>query len=246
MSSVQAAALTWEEISEAASSGAVALLPVGSTEAHGPHLPLDTDVRIAEEVAKRAQGKLARLGAPAVIFPSLAYGVTEFAAAFPGTVGIRAETLRGLVADVCSSLLGQGFGKVVLVNHHLEPAHFAVLHEVAALFGPHRVVVPDHRRRPVAPTLGEEFCRGGSHAGRYETSLVLAADPSRVRAVAGDLPVLDVDLAQAIRQGAKTFSEIGGDRAYFGDPAGATAEEGDALYDLLSDQVVDLVLEGQG
>lgn len=245
MRSVQAAALTWEEIGEVAASGAIAILPVGSTEAHGPHLPLDTDVCIAEEVARRSATKLVRGGVRAVIFPSLAYGVTEFAAAFPGTVGIRPDTLRALVDDVCRSLLAQGFGKVVLVNHHLEPAHFQILHEVAAASGG-AVVVPDHRRRPVAPKLGEEFCRGGSHAGRYETSLVLAADPGRVRPMAGQLPLLDVDLAGAIRKGATTFLEIGGDRAYFGAPAQATVEEGEALYDVLSDQVVDLVLQGQG
>lgn len=245
MNRVQAAALTWEEIREAASLGAVAIVPVGSTEAHGPHLPLDTDVCIAEEVAARSQLALAERGVRSVIFPSLAYGVTEFAADFPGTVGIGPDTLVALVGDLCGSLLRQGFGKVVLVNHHLEPAHFDALHRAARGFETGRVIVPDHRRRPWALALGEEFCRGGSHAGRYETSLVLAADPSKVRNVAAALPVLDVDLAGAIRGGARTFTEIGGHRAYFGNPSAASAEEGNALYDLLSGQVVQMVLEGQ-
>jgi len=133
----------------------------------------------------------------------------------------------------------------VLVNHHLEPEHFAALHAAAGEAAPARVLVPDHRRKPWALALGEEFCRGGSHAGCYETSLVLAAAPASVRAARSDLPRLEVDLGKAIRAGARTFREIGGDRAYFGDPAAATAAEGEALYASLSDHVVALVCGDQ-
>ncbi|WP_373047282.1 creatininase family protein [Vulgatibacter sp.] len=241
MSRLFAAELTWEEARDAAAAGAVALVPVGSTEAHGPHLPLGTDVVIAAEVATRAADKLAAEGLPAVIFPPLAYGVTEFAAGFTGTVSVRAETLRALLVDMVRSIAGQGFGPVVLVNHHLEPDHFAALHAAAEEALPARVIVPDHRRKPWALQLGEEFCRGGSHAGCYETSLMLAADPARVRVARGALPRFEVDLGKAIRGGARTFREIGGDRAYFGDPAAATAAEGEALYAALADHVVALV-----
>lgn len=239
-----AADLTWEEVRAAAEAGAAALVPVGSTEAHGPHLPLATDVIIASEVAARAAAALEAQGKPAVVFPPLAYGVTEFAAGFAGTVSIRPETLRSLAVDLIRSLAGQGFAPVVLVNHHLEPAHFAALHAAAAEALPAPVIVPDHRRRPWAPALGEEFCRGGSHAGRYETSLVLAARPDRVRPLRRELAPLPVDLGRAIREGARNFREIGGDRAYFGDPAAATVEEGEALYERLVAQVVALVNSG--
>ena len=237
----EAARATWEELSEDAAAGAVALVPVGSTEAHGPHLPLDTDVLIAREVARRAGLALEARGVRAVLFPPLAYGVTDFAAGFAGTVSLRASTVEALVEDLCRSIAGQGFSKVVLVNHHLEPAHFAALHAGAAAAGV-PAIVPDHRKKPWALGLGEEFCRGGSHAGRYETSLVLAAAAAEVRASRASLARLDVDLGKAIKGGARSFVELGADRAYLGEPAAATAEEGDALYAHLARHVVALVL----
>lgn len=242
MARIEAARSSWEDLQTLAREGAVALLPVGSTEAHGPHLPLDTDVLIAEEVARRAQDLLAAADRASVIFPALAYGVTEFAKDFAGTVTISPATLEAMVVDIARSLHGQGFSPLVLVNHHLEPAHFEALHRAAEAAAPARVLVPDHRRRPWALELGEEFCRGGSHAGRYETSLVLAADPSRVLEERRALPRLDVNLGRVIRDGASSFLEIGGERAYFGDPAAATAEEGDRLYDVLARQVAERVL----
>jgi len=238
MRPLDAANLSWEELRDEAAGGAIALLPVGSTEAHGPHLPLDTDVAIAREVAARAQATLRAQGARAVLFPPLAYGVTEFAKGFTGTVSISPSTLEGLVVDVARSLHEQGFSPLVVVNHHLEPDHFAALHRAAERAAPARVIVPDHRRKPWALELGEEFCRGGSHAGRYETSLMLAVDPARVRQRREALDPLHVNLGKAIRDGARTFLEIGGDRAYFGDPAAASIEEGEALLRLLADQVV--------
>ena len=236
---MNAADLTWEEMREAAAAGAVALVPVGSTEAHGPHLPLDTDVIIANEVARRAAARIQSRGRRAIVFPPLAYGVTEFAAGFAGTVSIRPETLRALIVDLVRSIAGQGFAPVVLVNHHLEPEHFAVLHQAAEDAAPAQVIVPDHRRKPWALALGEEFCKGGSHASDYETSLELA--PERVRELRSDLPRLEVNLGQAIRAGARTFEEIGGARAYFGDPSAGRAETGDALYEAHVDHVAALV-----
>lgn len=237
-----AAHSSWEDLRELARQGAAALLPVGSTEAHGPHLPLDTDVIIAREVAARAQARLAEAGRPSVLFPPFAYGVTDFAQGFAGTVSISAGTLEALAVDVARSLHAQGFSPVVFVNHHLEPAHFEALHRAAEAAAPARVLVPDHRRKPWALELGEEFCRGGSHAGRYETSLVLAADASRVFDDRRRLPVLDVNLGKKIREGARSFLELGAERAYLGDPAAATAEEGNRLFHVLAQQVAELVL----
>ncbi|AKU92528.1 creatininase family protein [Vulgatibacter incomptus] len=244
-----ASSLTWEELRDAADGGAVALLPVGSTEAHGPHLPLHTDVVIAEEVADRARRLLEEAGKRAIVLPPLAYGVTEFAKGFSGTVSIGASTLEALVIDIAASLHGQGLSPLVLVNHHLEPEHFAALHRAAASAAaraaPARVIVPDHRKKPWALELGEEFCRGGSHAGSYETSLMLAAAPGEVRAAREALEPFHLDLGKAIKGGATSFLELGGDRAYFGDPAAASAAEGNALFDKLARHVAALVLSAE-
>lgn len=231
-----AAHLPWPKIKKLADAGAVAMLPVGSTEAHGPHLPLNVDVIIAEEVCRRA---MMFWGWEAVVFPSVAYSLTDFAAPFAGTVSIPAEAARAMLTGVLEGILKGGFRAACVVNHHVEPAHFRLVHEAAKAASASTgkpVVVPDHRKPPTGPFLGEEFMHGGSHAGHYETSLMLAAAPQLVdEAARRALPELAVDLPARIKAGAKTFLEVGGPDAYLGNPAGATVEEGQRLLNLLGE-----------
>ena len=90
-----AANLPWTEVRRLAERDAIALLPVGSTEAHGPHLPLAVDVVIAEEVCRRLGRRLSQRGEAALIFPALCYGLTDFAAEFAGTISLPAEVAAG-------------------------------------------------------------------------------------------------------------------------------------------------------
>lgn len=233
-----AAELPWTEIREHARVGAVSLLPIGSTEAHGPHLPLNVDVVISVEVCRRTALRLAARGTPALIFPPVAYALTEFAAGFAGTVSVGREATLAYLTDLLQGIASHGLKRIAVVNHHLEPAHFRVVHqaaqEAAAKSGA-AILVPDHRRGATAAQLGDEFTRGGSHAGRYETSLMLAAAPrlviERIRAKLADVPV---DLPAAIKAGARTFADCGGDQAYFGSPSRATAREGRRLLEVLA------------
>jgi len=122
---------------------------------------------------------------------------------------------------------------VVLCNAHLEPAHIASLRAAAesASAAGARVAFPDVTQKPHALRLGAEFRSGACHAGSFETSLVMAAEPFMVRAdLASSLPPNPASLSKAIRAGKKTFAEAGGPHAYFGDPAAATVAEGDLLY----------------
>lgn len=227
-----AAQLAWPRVKELAASGAWALLPVGSTEAHGPHLPLNVDVVIAQEVCRRVGESL-----ETVEFPAIAYSLTEFAAPFAGTVSLNADTARALLVGVLRGIGQAGFGRVCVLNHHLEPAHFKLVHAAATeaqTNASFRVVVPDHRRKPTGPKLGDEFMHGGSHAGCYETSLMLAAAPHLVKEdVRRALPSLAIDLPGAIKGGATNFLEAGGPDAYFGAPAAASADEGRRLFDVI-------------
>jgi creatinine amidohydrolase len=228
--------MTWTEVAALAPK-ATALIPVGSTEAHGPHLPLSTDVIIAEAVCSRVSAALAQRGQPAVQFPALSYGLTEFAHSFAGTVSVPAPLVTETLRQTCLDLRRAGFPRIALVNHHLEPAHFAAVKAAAeqARAEGARVACPDHRRKPWALELGEEFCRGGSHAGQYETSLVLAAAPRLVRdEVRARLAPLEIDLAARIKAGAQNFAACGGPEAYFGHPELATAEEGECLLGILT------------
>jgi creatinine amidohydrolase len=239
--------LTWKEAREAIKRGAVMILPVGSTEAHGPHLPLATDVIISEEMSRRAAMELAARGVEALVLPPLSYSVTDFSAGFEGSITIRKETAVALMRDICVSLYGQGARLVVVANSHLEPEHVASINEaigeVKAETG--RVVAfPDKRRRRWAETLTEEFRRGDCHAGAYETSLVMAARPELVREQARQaLERVPISIAEKIREGARTFTEAGGIEAYFGNPREASREEGEATYRALSDMIVITVID---
>jgi creatinine amidohydrolase len=239
MSQNLAATLSWPKVKQLAASGAVALLPVGSTEAHGPHLPLSVDVVIAEEVCRRVAARLAARGKTSVVFPPIAYTLTDFAAPFAGTVSLNPDTARALLRGVFEGILHAGFAQLLVCNHHLEPAHFKLVHEAAAearSASGAKISVADHRRKPHGPRLGEEFMHGGSHAGGYETSLMMAAAPHLVdEAARRALPDLEVDLPARIKGGAKDFLQCGGPDAYFGTPASATAAEGHRLFEILAE-----------
>ena len=239
MSASLAAQLAWPRVQQLAGSGAIALLPIGSTEAHGPHLPLSVDVVIAEEVCRRVGARLEAKGVGSVIFPAVAYTLTDFAAPFAGTVSLEGATARALMRGVIEGIVKAGFKQLLICNHHLEPAHFKLVHEAAAearTATGAKISVADHRRKPHGPRLGEEFMHGGSHAGGYETSLMMAAAPHLVDDVARRaLPDLQVDLPARIKAGAKDFLECGGPQAYFGAPAAATAEEGHRLFEILAE-----------
>ncbi len=240
--------MSWPKAGEALATGrAIALLPVGSTEPHGPHLPLSTDAIISVEAARRAAAGLEARGWTPLILPALPYAVTDFSRDFPGAISLGRASSAALVKEICLEAIRQGCAAVCLVNSHLEPEHLAALAEAAAEASAKTgrpVVFPDKTSRRWAATLGEEFKSGACHAGRYETSLVMAVAPELVNeAVRAQLPENPVSIGRMIKKGARTFREAGGDQAYFGAPAAASAAEGETLYAALAHMVVTEVLE---
>lgn len=212
-------------------------MPTGSCEAHGPHLPLDTDVRISEGMAIRAAARLEGAGVRAVVLPTLPYGVTEYAGAFPGTLSVSAKVVTALVVELLAAAARAGAAGLAIANSHFEPAHIDALFAAVALLKGEvavPVVFPNVASRRYATRLGAEFQSGACHAGAYETSIVLALAPDRVdEAARAALPEVPIDLAAAMRAGASTFGEAGGVHAYFGAPAEGTAEAGDRYLDEL-------------
>ncbi len=239
--------MTWPEVAELARRTNVVLIPTGATEAHGPHLPLETDVIIAMGSCTRAARRLAEDGIECLITPPLHYGVTNFGLPFAGTVSVSEEALGELVMGICRSLARHGFTVQVFSNHHLEPAHFETLKRAAREVterGIAHVAVPDVRDPRWAASLSEEFRAGARHGGAYETSLVMAERPELVReAVRAALPPVWIDLPRRIREGARSFKEAGSEQAYFGNPAAASVEEGEQLFAALADMLVTTVKE---
>lgn len=202
-------------------SGALVLVPVGSTEQHGPHLPLDTDTVVARAVAQRTADALppGPYGPP-LVAPALAYGASGEHAHFPGTVSIGHEALCAVIVELTRSL-SLWAGRIAFVNGH--GGNTATLDTA---LGQLRAEGHD-----IAWT-GCEAPGGDAHAGRTETSLLLHLTPERVRldaAVAGDTRPLAALLPDLMAHGVRAISPSG----VLGDPAGASAEEGRRTLDTM-------------
>jgi len=173
---VEALNANWIALRRAAESG-VAVLPMGSFEAHGPHLPCGTDCMIVEGIVARAA---AAAGPDAVVvFPTVRYSVVEWARPF-ASVGLTPATLLAKLADVARDVHRLGFRRIVFVQGHgnLPAAQMAMwqlrCEGTRALFAD---VCPYLLAAEQAEDLAGE---GLTHAGRIETALMLALHPERV------------------------------------------------------------------
>jgi mycofactocin system creatininase family protein len=205
---------TWTELDGPAPR--TVLVPVGALEQHGPHLPLDTDTRIAAAVARRAAADDPAL----LLAPPLAYGASGEHEGFPGTLSIGHDALRAVLVELGRSAAAWA-SRLVFVN-----GHGGNLPTV-----PNAVVTLRHEGRSAA-WFGCAVPDGDAHAGRTETSILLELDPSVVRtaaARAGNTAPL-LELLPALRKGGVTAVSENG---VLGDPAGASAEEGRRLLDAM-------------
>lgn len=110
--------LTWEEFEMAKAKVSAILLPVGSVEAHGKHLPLGTDVFAPLEIARRVEKKLKDKGMEILVAPPIWYGHSFVLNVYPGTINVKADSLRRYVRDVLSEFAEEGFKKIILLNGH--------------------------------------------------------------------------------------------------------------------------------
>jgi creatinine amidohydrolase len=194
---------------------AILAVPVGSTEQHGPHLPLSTDTDVAVALATR----LAAARDDVLIAPPIAYGSSGEHAGFAGTLSIGQDALELLLVELGRSAC-ETFARVLLVSAH-GGNHEPVTRAVARLRAESRDV-----RAHMPRWAGEP------HAGRTESAMLLALSPDRVlmdRAEPGDTRSLN-ELLPALRAGGVRAVAPNG---VLGDPTGATAAEGAALLDEL-------------
>lgn len=237
MGDVELARMTWQEAREAAASDRLVILPVGSTEAHGPHLPLDVDTHQVALVARAAAEQVGALVAPALPF---GYATTWMA--FSGTVTLQADTFQQVVFETASSLVSHGFRHVVILNGHRPNG---TLIDVAA----RRVIdaLPEGADARVSAlsywepgaaavhALRRSKPGGMGHACELETSLQLATRPELVhmdRLEGVRPPLVGWDLV-APGEPTRTYERwpapSADHPAIFGDPSVASAESGEAF-----------------
>ncbi len=230
--------------------GRIVIVPVGSTEDHGDHGPLWTDVYIPLEIAKRAATEL-----DALVGPPVPFGLAHDHRGASGLVHLRLETFVSLLRDVCSSLAEVGFERIVLLNGHYVNS-WAMSYAVAQFFDelPERVrVYPFPYWQALAPEEAAAYLSGsaGLHANVGETSIVLAIDPElcdmeRARDFTPDLGELRTNpfalldpLFLSTPGSFWSLLEQGG--GVWGAPSESTAEKGEEFLGWCARAVVNLV-----
>lgn len=219
--------MSWTDVRDATVN--VGLLPVGSTEQHGPHAPLSTDAlvaeRVAEEAAERADG--------VAVLPTLSVGISEEHRCFDGTLYVSPSTFRSYVAETVRSA---PVDRVVVVNGH--GGNVDALHETCA-----RLTRDDDAPFATYWTWWRAAELGDAemgHAGRVETSVLLHLAPETVdedAAVEGSDSWGEYAETAPLAYDTDEFTQDG----VVGDPTEATAEEGERLYDDAVESLVRLV-----
>lgn len=220
--------MSWVQARDAFSSATVALLPVGSTEQHGPHLPLGTDWMTAQEIARRAGKK-----GGWIVLPPVPVGVSEHHRQFWGTLWVPPEVLREYVMGIARALAFHGLRRLVLVNGH--GGNTATLEDAARRLRQERIYAFVYVWwRASAEVIAQVIESGGSHAAEMETAVALAIAPELVH---------PERYGEATAKGAPEWGkriegvEIGFDTVDFsgsgatGDPSRATAEKGERILE---------------
>ncbi|PAU84539.1 amidase [Halorubrum salipaludis] len=233
---------TWPEIGAALSDESVALVPLGSTEQHGPHLPLATDHLIAEALATAAAEET-----DAVRTPTVTVGVSPHHRQFPGTMWVDPPEFRDYVESFTRNLAYHGIDRVVFVNAH--GGNVQHLREVGRrLHEDETAYAIEWMWDESIPELVDDlFEHNGPHAGPKETAMITHIAPELVREDrledARDDGLVHLDESDAVVHGARTYYDSIDNSANgaFGDPTDVTEEKAERLFEAASDQLVQLV-----
>ncbi|TKR25350.1 creatininase family protein [Natronomonas salsuginis] len=231
---------TWPEAGVELAETSTALVPIGSTEQHGPHLPLSTDHVIAEGLARAAADP-----AGVVCTPTVNVGVSPHHRQFHGTLSVDAPVFRDYIESLSRSLVYQGVDRIVYVNAH--GGNVQHLREVGRrLHDDGTAYAIEWMWDESIPDLvGSLFEQNGPHAGPKETSMVWhLADLVRADQLeaAREDGCPDITAIETTRNGARIFYDAienthnGG----FGDPTDASAEKGERLFEAATEQLVAL------
>jgi creatinine amidohydrolase len=235
---------SWPKIKEHIENQSLLILPVGTTEEHGPHLPVDTDARIAEaygeSLARALEPEL-----PVLVMDTVRYGYSMgIMRNWPGTIVVRSRVFMDMIFDICRSALDMGFSKLAVLDchgHHSGPLN-TVSRELCDACGKAIAVIsPAALSRDEFNAIRKSAQGGAIHADEWETSLALHISPE----------VVDMSAAPGSSDAMRYHSEfVAGDNflgkqkvvwstwylqrsetGVYGDPTHASAETGRAILD---------------
>ncbi|CAN5666155.1 creatininase family protein [soil metagenome] len=170
--------MSWSEVGEAISQQPVILLPIGTVEQHGPHLPVNADNMVAEYVALAAAKETHSL-----VAPGINYGNSALFTGFPGTFHVKQETLKAVLTDVCEEFVAHGFRRIIFVNNHggNDAVCEAVARSLKAAYGIYiGVIYPWSLGYGLMRDTYDDWQKAYGHGAEPETSAMLGMFPEDV------------------------------------------------------------------
>lgn len=233
-----------DEVREVIDRLPMAVIPFGSVEQHGRHLPCGTDVFAAEVVAKALAKKLGCL-----FVPFGPYGITAPHIGFPGTISLRRSTFEALVADIATQLMKSGIKLIVLVNWH--EAHTPALNAICMdLQAQHEVMFVVAQAHFVAQRIYASVNGRLTHAGSIETLAVMAHDPSLYHPEKVTTPARTdkAEALDAMRRSHEIYGFVTDIRelskdGWYGDPTWATTERADEFAETIATEIAQRIDE---
>lgn len=231
--------LTMSQAKKAAESDKVVILPIGSVEEHGRHLPLCTDSIQPEYVAAAVARRTGCL-----VAPSLRYGVCNSTRNFPGTISIGFQALYKITKDILEEFLRNGFRRILVLSGHAGQSHMAALRLAAQeIIWSHENEKAETRPRIMVCSdydfayelKGKHFSEKDGHAGAIETSRVMAIRPDLVK-MKGESSYPQLPRFEVVAHPEESFPN-----GVIGDPTVASRKKGEMTNDYVIESVVKLV-----
>ena len=243
--------MTAEALRARAGEDTIVLLPVASTEQHGPHLATGVDTILCAEVCRRTAHKVAGQR-PIVVAPTVWMGLAEQHVAFGGTFTVSLTTRHALLHDLCKAILGAGFNKILIVNGHggnmaaLNTLTTELTRDLGAPIATTTYFIPAMQAGAIEPILEDQA--GVMHACEAETSMMMATTPGlvdqgRLPDAVGPQLGMGEALSPPIHRW-RSFTEIT-PTGIVGDARRSTPEKGEQLFQVISDALAEALVAGK-
>jgi creatinine amidohydrolase len=251
--------IEWQRHKAAALAGladrnAIVIVPIGSTEQHGPHLPTEVDTRLVTEVAHRA-ARLMTASHPTIVTPTIPFGMSEHHMSLNGTITLDYAVMAGVLGCVCQSILRDGFRRIFILNGHGGNAD-GIYTFIGEFTAKHRVPLAggtywDIAAAEIAAILERQNAL--LHACEAETSMMLAlrpelraesSDAGGLAGIGGDL-VPGLSAIPGVNAGVYRWRQLSSrsHTGVIGEPAAASSEKGERLLDAIASAIATALLE---